>query len=232
MTTGELAIGLMDSAYFVSKNELLRWVQDTLQLDISFIEDLGSGSVYCQLVDAWYKGAVPMSKVNWNAKFEYEFMANLKLFQQALERIGVTKKVELTRLVKARHQDNLEMIQWLKRFLEMKGSPLEGYNPVARRGGDKLYSHHSQKNSFINKPGKPSMHSTLKKENIHPNKESVKTDKIEKIKRILELKDSAESKLEMIRETVHSKGVKDSARKELKEIKCPLSAKKIEEEAF
>ena len=111
-----------------------------------------------------------MGKVNWQAKFEYEFMANLKLFQQSLEKIGVTKKVDLNRLVKGRHQDNLEMIQWLKRFLEMQGSPLEGYNPVMRRGGEKLYSLHTQKNSFIHRPGKPVMQSSLKKENTHPNR--------------------------------------------------------------
>lgn len=67
----ETVIGLMDSAYFVPKNELLKWVNDTLQLDITYIEDLGSGSVYCQLIDAYHRHAVPMQKVNWKAKFEY-----------------------------------------------------------------------------------------------------------------------------------------------------------------
>lgn len=33
----ETVIGLMDSAYFVSKNELLKWINDTLQLDITYI---------------------------------------------------------------------------------------------------------------------------------------------------------------------------------------------------
>jgi microtubule-associated protein, RP/EB family len=65
----EAVIGLMDSAYFVSKNDLLKWINDTLQLEITYIEDLGSGSIYCQLIDAFYKQAVPMGKVNWHAKF-------------------------------------------------------------------------------------------------------------------------------------------------------------------
>jgi RP/EB family microtubule-associated protein len=69
MTTNEAVIGLMDSAYFVSKNDLLKWVNETLQLDLVFIEDLGSGSIYCQLLDAYYKQAVPMGKVSWRAKF-------------------------------------------------------------------------------------------------------------------------------------------------------------------
>jgi hypothetical protein len=49
----------------------LAWINSTLELDITFIEDLGAGSIYCQLIDAHFKGAVPMTKVNWKAKFEY-----------------------------------------------------------------------------------------------------------------------------------------------------------------
>ena len=67
--SGDHVIGLMDSAYFVSKYELLRWVNDTLKLELNYIEDLGSGTIYCQLIDAFYKNAVPMSKLNWKAKF-------------------------------------------------------------------------------------------------------------------------------------------------------------------
>lgn len=113
----ETVIGLMDSAYFVSKNELLKWINETLSLNISFIEDLGSGSIYCQLIDSYYRHVVPMNKVNWKAKFEYEFIGNLKIFQKALEKIGGTRKFDVNKLAKAKYQDNLETIQWLKRYL-------------------------------------------------------------------------------------------------------------------
>ena len=105
--SSEAVIGLMDSAYFVSKNDLLKWINETLQLELSYIEDLGSGSVYCQLIDAYYKHIVPMGKLNWHAKFEYEFMSNLKLYQQALDKLGVSKKIDVNKLAKARSQDNL-----------------------------------------------------------------------------------------------------------------------------
>lgn len=65
----ETVIGLMDSAYFVSKNELLKWINDTLSLGLNYIEDLGSGSIYCQLIDSYHRHVVPMNKVNWKAKF-------------------------------------------------------------------------------------------------------------------------------------------------------------------
>jgi hypothetical protein len=41
----------------------------------------------------------------------------LKIFQQSLEKIGVTKKIDIVRLAKAKYQDNLEILQWLKRYL-------------------------------------------------------------------------------------------------------------------
>jgi len=74
-----------------------------------------------------------MGKVNWQAKFEYDFMANLRIFQQALQKIGVTKKIDLNKLVKAKYQDNLEMIQWLKRYLEMTAQLIPDYNALVRR---------------------------------------------------------------------------------------------------
>lgn len=41
------AMGMMDEGYFVSKTEILKWINDMLQLNLSKIEELGSGAVYC-----------------------------------------------------------------------------------------------------------------------------------------------------------------------------------------
>ena len=41
---------------------------------------------------------------------------------------------QVEKLVKCKCQDNLEMIQWLKRYIELQGGTQEGYNPEARRG--------------------------------------------------------------------------------------------------
>lgn len=38
------------------------------------------------------------------------------------------------KLVKCRCQDNLEFIQWVKRFVELQGGSEEGYDAVGRRG--------------------------------------------------------------------------------------------------
>jgi len=68
-------IGMMDEGYFVSRNDILKWLNDLLQvrdmliqLNLSKIEQLGSGAVYCQIVDVVHPGKIVMSKINWKAK--------------------------------------------------------------------------------------------------------------------------------------------------------------------
>jgi RP/EB family microtubule-associated protein len=51
-----------------TRTPILEWINTTLDLQLTRIEELGSGSVYCQLLDAAYPETVPMHKVKWNAK--------------------------------------------------------------------------------------------------------------------------------------------------------------------
>jgi len=51
--------------------------------------------VYCQLLDSLYPGRVPLGKVNWRARLEYEFLQNYKLLQAVLERLGIDKKMDV-----------------------------------------------------------------------------------------------------------------------------------------
>lgn len=41
------AFGIMDEAYFSSKGEIMKWINDLLQLNITKIEELGAGFAYC-----------------------------------------------------------------------------------------------------------------------------------------------------------------------------------------
>eukprot|EP01118_Nematostelium_gracile_P019726 TRINITY_DN925_c0_g1_i3.p1 TRINITY_DN925_c0_g1~~TRINITY_DN925_c0_g1_i3.p1 ORF type:complete len:124 (+),score=31.64 TRINITY_DN925_c0_g1_i3:1-372(+) len=84
-------IGIMDGAYFVGRVELLNWLNEFLQLDYKKIEQVCSGAAYCQLMDALYPGKVPLSKVNFNAKFDYEFTKNFQILQGVFEKCGIEK---------------------------------------------------------------------------------------------------------------------------------------------
>eukprot|EP01017_Pseudomicrothorax_dubius_P022316 TRINITY_DN2410_c0_g1_i2.p1 TRINITY_DN2410_c0_g1~~TRINITY_DN2410_c0_g1_i2.p1 ORF type:complete len:302 (-),score=62.82 TRINITY_DN2410_c0_g1_i2:157-1062(-) len=117
----------------LSRGELLNWVNDLLKLNLTRIEQLGTGAVHCQILDMIYPGKIPLHKVNWRAKYEYEFIYNFKLLQQAFTKCSITKYVDVERLVKARYQDNLEFAQWIKKYFDANYASKE-YDPAARRG--------------------------------------------------------------------------------------------------
>ena len=125
-------VGMMDSAYFVGRRELLEWLNSTLSLNLQKIEETASGAVACQLMDALFPGSVPMSKVNWEAKHDFQFVPNYKLLQKAFKRHAVSRHIDVPKLIRGKYQDNLEFMQWFKAFFESQAAP-EDYDPVQAR---------------------------------------------------------------------------------------------------
>lgn len=128
--------GMMDAGYFVGRKEIVDWVNETLQLSLTKVEQTASGAVACQLLDRIYPGKVPLNKVNWEAKLDYEFLGNYKVLQNAFTKLKIDKILPVEKLVRAKYQDNLEFMQWFKRFYELNNPALD-YDPVAARAGGK-----------------------------------------------------------------------------------------------
>lgn len=84
-----------NNAIEMSRGELLNWVNDLLKVNLTKIEQLGTGAVYCQLIDILYPGKLAMNKVNWKAKFDYEFVVNFKVLQQSFTKLGIMKHIEV-----------------------------------------------------------------------------------------------------------------------------------------
>ncbi|KAI5120451.1 hypothetical protein M0805_008498 [Coniferiporia weirii] len=116
-----------------SRTELLAWLNNLLQLNYTKIEQCGSGGAYCQVLDSIY-GDVPMARVKMNSRHEYEYLANFKIMQNLFKAKKIDKPIPVEKLVKCKMQDNLEFLQWIKRFWDANYGG-QGYDAVARRNG-------------------------------------------------------------------------------------------------
>eukprot|EP00386_Alphamonas_edax_P008408 GDKI01027588.1.p2 GENE.GDKI01027588.1~~GDKI01027588.1.p2 ORF type:complete len:301 (-),score=135.65 GDKI01027588.1:22-924(-) len=133
------SIGMMEGAFFVPRTQLLQWINTTFDLNLQKVEQCASAAVYCQIMDALYPGKVAMGKVNWSAKHEYEFVKNFKVLQDCFDKAGIQKHIEVEKLVKAKYQDNLEMLQWMKRYFDIHvGERQMNYDALERRKGGVL----------------------------------------------------------------------------------------------
>jgi len=140
MSNADQKIGLMDGAYFVGRKDILDWINTTCMLSYTKVEHTASGAVACQLLDSMYPGVVPMQKVDWSAKNDFDFIKNYKVLQACFNKLKIDKHVEVDRLIRAKYQDNLEFMQWFKRFHELNSNDSGDYDPIGQRskgkGGD------------------------------------------------------------------------------------------------
>ncbi len=128
----------MEGAFFVGRKEVMDWINGTLELNLSKVEDTANGAVACQLLDVMYPGQVPMHKVNWAAKQSFEFVTNYKVLQTCFAKLNIDRHIDVDRLITGRYMDNLEFMQWFKRFFELQaqGRPAE-YDCAAQRARGK-----------------------------------------------------------------------------------------------
>ncbi|EEC49453.1 predicted protein [Phaeodactylum tricornutum CCAP 1055/1] len=147
---------MMDGAYFVGRKELLDFFNDLLDLNLSKIEQTASGAIACQIADLIFPKTIPMSKVNWEARSDYEFVQNYKLLQAAFTKHEVQRHVDVNKLIRAKYQDNLEFCQWLKAFYDQSGVVRKDYDPFAVRargkGGQQYNAQMGSKSSTRSHP--------------------------------------------------------------------------------
>lgn len=129
-------IGMMEGAFFVGRKVILDWINEFLALNLGRIEETCSGAVACQLCDSLYPGKVNMSKVRWDAKADFEYVQNYKVLQDCFNKVGISKRIPVQLLIRGKYQDNLEFMQWMKRFFELNTSG-DDYSATERRSKGK-----------------------------------------------------------------------------------------------
>ncbi|CAB1329908.1 unnamed protein product [Coregonus sp. 'balchen'] len=119
-----------------SRFELLDWLNKTLDIKFTRVEQICSGSCYCQLMDWIFPGCINLSTVKFQAQDMPDFLHNYNLLQAGFDKTGVTKFVPVEELINGKFQPNFVFLKWFKRFFRAN---LAGqvYNPVeARQGQD------------------------------------------------------------------------------------------------
>ncbi|XP_049291086.1 microtubule-associated protein RP/EB family member 1-like [Anopheles funestus] len=116
----------------LSRIELLAWVNRTLLAEFKKVEELCTGAAYCQLMDVLFPGCLQLKRVKFCTNVEHDFLSNLRMFQNALVQLKVSKAVPIERLAKGRFQDNFEFLQWFKKFFDANYDGKE-YDPKVAR---------------------------------------------------------------------------------------------------
>ncbi|MCQ2817721.1 MAG: hypothetical protein MJ252_10695 [archaeon] len=133
---------LTDPIMLQKTKEILDWVNNLLSLRLNWIEQLATGAVYCQILDAMYNGKVRLSKVKWNAKTEAEFLENFSILTQGFNDNGISKSIDVSLLAKGSFQDNFELLEWFKQTYEanraMQKQNKKFYDAKKRRGNQDL----------------------------------------------------------------------------------------------
>jgi len=116
-----------------SRQELVAWLNNLLQLNITKVEQCGTGAALCQIFDSIYLD-VPMQRVKFNVNTEYAYLQNFKILQNCFTRHQIDRPINVEQLIKCKMQDNLEFLQWSKRYWDQY-FPGGDYDAVGRRRG-------------------------------------------------------------------------------------------------
>jgi len=173
---------MMEGAYFVGRVELLHWLNNFLSLNYKKVEEVCSASAYCQIMDAIYPGKVPLSKVKFDAKTEYDYINNFNVLQEVFGKVGIDKKIDVPKLVQGKFQDNLEFLQWMKRYFDLHYNSEENtYDAVGRRSQSKSKGATSSVKSPTSKTSTPPKKTTTQPKASPPLGAVKKTTPITKI---------------------------------------------------
>uniref|UniRef100_A0A8C5YN98 Calponin-homology (CH) domain-containing protein n=1 Tax=Marmota marmota marmota TaxID=9994 RepID=A0A8C5YN98_MARMA len=118
----------------LSRHDMLAWINESLQLNLTKIEPLCSEAAYCQFMGMLFLGSVAMKKVKFQAKLKHEYIQNFKILYAGFKRMGPDKIIPVNKLVKGKFQDNFEFVQWFKKVFEVDCDGKD-YDPVAARQG-------------------------------------------------------------------------------------------------
>lgn len=98
-----------------------------------YLQPASHSAAFCQIYDSIFLD-LPMGRVKFNANAEYAYLENFKILSNTFRKHHVDRPVPVEQLVKCKMQDNLEFLQWTKRYWDQY-FPGGDYDAVSRRKG-------------------------------------------------------------------------------------------------
>lgn len=115
------------------RQDLLGWLNSLLQLNMTKVEQCGTGAALCQVYDSIFLD-LPMARVKFNANTDYAYLENFKILSNTFRKHHIDRPIPVQELIKCKMQDNLEFLQWTKRYWDQY-YPGGDYDALARRKG-------------------------------------------------------------------------------------------------
>jgi len=109
--------GKSDKSYFISAPELIKWINQTLNLNIESLNEISKGVIPCLLIKQMNPESLNQNKIKMNSLNDSDSFDNFKLFQRALTAIGINKPIEIDFIIQKNFKYVLEFAQWLKKMV-------------------------------------------------------------------------------------------------------------------
>lgn len=130
--------GHKSSVYTVGRKEVINWINETLSVNYTKIEDMSNGAAFCQIFDYLHPKAVALNRVNFNASNPPEVMNNFKVLQESFDKVGIKQYLDIKACMGGKVMAALELGQWLYGYYNEHVDKTVEYDAVGRRKKCKL----------------------------------------------------------------------------------------------
>nr|XP_029138650.1 LOW QUALITY PROTEIN: uncharacterized protein LOC110004536 [Labrus bergylta] len=118
-------------------SELLSWLNTTLKADFTKVEQVCTGTAFCQLMVWCFPQSLQLSKVRFQSYNNADCLINFSILRDAFRKVGVRRYIPIKTLVERNSLVCLAFLHWFKQFFEENRTDQE-YDPIKARGGLRL----------------------------------------------------------------------------------------------
>ncbi|KAM8864144.1 uncharacterized protein AB9W97_018615 isoform 1-T3 [Spinachia spinachia] len=130
------------------EDELLAWLNATLQTSFTNVEQLCGGAAFCQLMDWLFPTSMDLSSVQFVCNNMGDAIPNYRLLHAAFKKVGVMQCIPIEELMKKNGAVVLTFLLWFKAFFERNLQRDRKYNPLEARSGHCMVPAYFDNHSF------------------------------------------------------------------------------------